>query len=255
MPVLKTPSFSLDRTWKTHQTLSWRRVMSIDGIRHIVTCGDLIVVAHQWKKLGVTYTMFWCPDSDFFDFWFNYFDLQHDYMHTSRQCRAALGPISRAERTVSGFHLVNVPPFQAYIEQHIMSHVRSRKNQHLYFQSLCAACCGLRKKRFNGLGTVTWLPFPGPDVLLSSEDELLWYLPKKVTKSILTATQRYIDEAPCVTQPATISDRNNVTLQRAYNMDPLNVIDWFLDGTDHDMKYVDMLLTMADIYDWHEPEL
>ena len=48
MPVLKTPGFSLDRTWKTHQTLSWRRVMSIDGIRHIVTCGELMVVAHQW---------------------------------------------------------------------------------------------------------------------------------------------------------------------------------------------------------------
>ena len=254
MPVLKTPGFSLDRTWKTHQTLSWRRVMSIDGIRHIVTCGELMVVAHQWQKQGQTYTMFWCTDSDFFDFWFMYFDLQHDYMHTSRQCKAALGPISRAERTVSGFHLINIPPFQAYIEHHIMSHVRSRKNMHLYFQNLCAATCGLRRKRFNGLGQVTWLPFPTPEQILDNEEELEWYLPKKVSRSIVKATKDYIDGVP-YEQPPLMSDRNRTTLRRSYNMDPENVIDWFMDGTDHDMKYVDMLLKMAEVYDWHEPEI
>ena len=254
MPVLKTPGFSLDRTWKTHQTLSWRRVMSLDGIRHIITCGDMIIVAHQWKKLGETYTMFWGPDTDFFDFWFSYFDLAHDYMHTSRQCKAALGPISRAERTVSGFHLINVPQFQAYIENHIMSHVRSRKNQHLYFQNLCAATCGIRKKRFNGLGVVQWLPFPTPAQILDNEEELEWYLPKKVSRSIVKATRNYIDGVTYELPPL-MSDRNRATLRRSYNMDPENVIDWFMDGTDHDMKYVNMLLTMAELYNWTEPEV
>lgn len=254
MPVLKTPGFSLDRTWKTHQTLSWRRTMSLDGIRHIITCGDMIVVAHQWQKQGQTFTMFWGPDTDFFDFWFSYFDLAHDYMHTSRQCKAALGPISRAERTVSGFHLINVPQFQAYIENHIVSHVRSRKNQHLYFQNLCAATCGLRKKRFNGLGVVQWLPFPTPAQILDNEEELEWYLPKKVTRSIVKATKSYIDGGS-YEPPQLMSDRNRTTLRRSYNMDPENVIDWFMDGTDHDMKYVDTLLTMAELYNWTEPEV
>ena len=254
MPVLKTPGFSLDRTWKTHQTLSWRRVMSIDGIRHIVTCGELMVVAHQWKKLGETYTMFWCTDSDFFDFWFTYFDLQHDYMHTSRQCKAALGPISRAERTVSGFHLINIPEFQSYIEHYIMSHVRSRKNQHLYFQNLCAATCGLRRKRFNGLGQVTWLPFPTPEQILDNEDELEWYLPKKVSRSIIKATKGYIDGVP-YTKPPLITDRHAASLKKAYNMDPENIAAWFMDDTDHDIAYIDMLLKMAEVYDWHEPEI
>lgn len=254
MPVLRTPGFSLDRTWKTHQTLSWRRVMSIDGIRHIVTCGELMVVAHQWSRQGETYTMFWCTDSDFFEFWFNYFDLQHDYMHTSRQCRAALGPISRAERTVSGFHLINIPQFQAYIEHHIMSHVRSRKNMHLYFQSLCAATCGVRKKHISGLGTVDWLPFPTPDQILDNKDELVWYLPKRVASSIVTATTKYVDCEP-YELPKLMSDKNEKKLEFSYNMDKYNVIDWFMDGTEHDMKYVNMLLTMADIYDWHEPEI
>ena len=254
MPVLKTPRFSLDRTWKTHQTLSWRRVMSIDGIRHIVTCGELMVVAHQWQKQGQTYTMFWCTDTDFFDFWFTYFDLQHDYMHTSRQCKAALGPISRAERTVSGFHLLNMPEFQGYIEHYIMSHVRSRKNMHLYFQNLCAATCGLRRKRFNGLGQVTWLPFPTPEQILDNEEELEWYLPKKVSRSIVKATKDYIDGVP-YEQPPLIADRNIATLERSYNMDVASITSWFMDGTDHDMKYIDTLLTMADHFNWSEPEI
>lgn len=254
MPVLKTPGFSLDRTWKTHQTLSWRRVMSIDGIRHIITCGELMVVAHQWQKQGETYTMFWGPDTDFFDFWFTYFDLQHDYMHTSRQCKAALGPISRAERSVSGFHLINIPEFQAYIEHHIVSHVRSRKNQHMYFQSLCAATCGLRKKRFNGLGQVTWLPFPTPEQILDNKEELDWYLPKKVAKSILAATDRYIQQVPYEC-PALMSQKNTALLQKSYNMEPESIASWFMDGTDHDLKYLDMLLTEADRYNWCKPEL
>ena len=254
MPVLKTPGFSLDRTWKTHQTLSWRRVMSIDGIRHIVTCGELMVVAHQWQKQGQTFTMFWGPDTDFFDFWFTYFDLQHDYMHTSRQCKAALGPISRAERTVSGFHLLNMPEFQGYIEQYIMSHVRSRKNMHLYFQNLCAATCGLRRKRFNGLGQVTWLPFPTPEQILDNEEELEWYLPKKVSRSIVKATKDYIDGVP-YDQPPLIADRNRATLERSYNMDVASITSWFMDGSDHDLKYIDTLLTMADHFNWSEPEI
>ena len=254
MPVLKTPGFSLDRTWKTHQTLSWRRVMSIDGIRHIVTCGELMVVAHQWQKQGQTFTMFWGPDADFFDFWFRYFDLQHDYMHTSRQCKAALGPISRAERTVSGFHLLNLPEFQGYIEHYIMSHVRSRKNMHLYFQNLCAATCGLRRKRFNGLGQVTWLPFPTPEQILDNEEELEWYLPKKVSRSIVKATKAYIDGI-AYEQPLLIADRNRATLERSYNMDVSSITSWFMDGSDHDLKYIDTLLTMADHFIWSEPEI
>ena len=228
--------------------------MSIDGIRHIVTCGDMIVVAHQWKKQGETFTMFWGPDTDFFDFWFNYFDLQHDYMHTSRQCRSALGPISRAERLVSGFHLINVPQFQSYIEQHIVTHVRSKKNMHLYFQNLCAACSGLRHKRFNGLGTVTWMPFPDPDTIMSSEEELYWYLPKRVAKSILRATQKYIDGAPYISRPL-VTDTHAKQLEHAYNMSTESIVEWFMDGTDHDMQYVDMLLTMADAHGWVEPEI
>ena len=254
MPVLKTPGFSLDRTWKTHQTLSWRRVMSIDGIRHIVTCGELMVVAHQWQKQGQTYTMFWGPDTDFFDFWFTYFDLQHDYMHTSRQCKAALGPISRAERTVSGFHLLNLPEFQGYIEYYIMSHVRSRKNMHLYFQNLCAATCGLRRKRFNGLGVVQWLPFPTPEQILDNEEELEWYLPKKVSRSIVKATRDYIDGVPYV-GPTLMSQKNIARLQKSYNMEPESVASWFMDGSDHDLKYIDTLLTMADHFNWSEPEI
>lgn len=254
MPVLKTPGFSLDRTYKTQQTYGWKRVMSLDGVRHIITSEDRILVAHQWKRQGETYTMFWGPDTEFFDFWFNYFDLQHDYQHTSRQCRAALGPMSRAERTVSGFHMINLPQFQSYIEHHIRSHVRSRKNALAYYSSLCAACCGVRHKTFSGLGSVKWVPFPTPEQVIEKQDEIYWYLPRKVGMSIINATNRYINNEPYELPPM-MSGKNMKTLQFSYNMDPENVIDWFMDGTDHDMKYVDMLLTMADAYNWSEPEI
>lgn len=254
MPVLKTPGFSLDRTHATRQTRGWKRVMSLDGIRHIVTCGDRIVVAHQWKKLGETFTMFWCSDEDFFDFWFNYFDLAHDYQKTSRQCRSALGPMSRAERCVSGFHLLNIPEFQLYIEQYINMHVKSYSNRLHYFNGLCAACCGMKKKRFNGLGSVKWVPFPTPEQVIEKQDELYWYLPRKVGMALINATMRYTNAEPYELPPA-MSEKNARSLEFSYNMDPLNVVSWFMDGTEHDMRYVDMLLTMADKYDWHEPEI
>lgn len=254
MPVLKTPGFSLDRTLATKQTYGWKRVMSIDGVRHIIVSGDRIVVAHQWKRQGQTFTMFWGPDTDFFDFWFTYFDLQHDYMHTSRQCRSALGPLSRAERCVSGFHLLNLPQYQEYIEAHIRSHVRSHKNALSYYNGLCAACCGVKHKTFNGLGSVQWVPFPTAEQVIEKQDELYWYLPRKVSMSIILATMKYVNGEEYELPPL-MSDKNASRLEHAYHMDPASIADWFMDGTDHDVKYMDTLLKMADKYDWAEPEI
>ena len=89
---------------------------------------------------------------------------------------------------------------------------------------------------------------------IEKQDEIYWYMPRKVGMSIINATNRYINNEP-YELPQLMSDKNMKTLQYSYNMDPENVIDWFMDGTDHDMKYVDMLLTMADAYNWSEPEI
>ena len=59
---------------------------------------------------------------------------------------------------------------------------------------------------------------------------------------------------PYETKPL-MSDTNIALLERSYHMSPESIASWFMDDTDHDMKYLDMLLTMADHFNWSEPEI
>ena len=73
MFYMQIPFFSLDKTFESGQNLLWKKIC--DG-KYIVTHRNKIVQVEQNRDRF----MFSCSQDDFYNIWFEYFDLGTDYM-------------------------------------------------------------------------------------------------------------------------------------------------------------------------------
>lgn len=83
MFVIEVPYLSLERIANTKQGLRWRKLSDPVVVRtrvdshskYIIPMGDKVIKVEQKKERFA----FSCNDEDFFNIWYNFFDLQFDY--------------------------------------------------------------------------------------------------------------------------------------------------------------------------------
>lgn len=252
MGVLKTPCFSLDETYKSLQCLKWQKIFTLDGPKHLIVCGDKLCIANQYKRLGQTYTFIAGSDNDLFDTWFDFFDLSYDYSYIGRSIRRSLGVLSYGQRMLNGLHLVNIPSHQLFFESFLLSKY-DRQRAAYWFEQLCAACCGVKHKKVPGALEILWTPVPTIDIVVEKyhEGELDWYMPPKLVSSLMIAVNKYITTGYI---PETTKDISEKLIGKYYNMTVDQYTEWFMDGSNHDRKYIRLLSNMVYRYKLYRVE-
>lgn len=243
MGVLQTPNFSLEKTTSSNQCLTLSKLWTIDGPKYTAVVGDKLCIANQYDRLGMTNTFVMGSDDDYFDTWFDFFDLKRDYLQVHRKFMRCMGPVSYAEKHLKGLHLVNVPSFQACMEDLFTDRFPKKKST-FWFEQLCAACCGVKHKSVPGIGSVQWCQVPTPDQVLEaySAGELDWYFPPNAVAQIVVRVRDYIDYGYFRSYEP--SKRDQQLIRRYYGFSFDEFCDWFLDD-EEDYDYLCVLLATA----------
>ena len=243
MGLLETPAFSLDNTYLSHQTIKWQRRLAADGVKHVVVMGSKLCVMSQRSRQQRVYTYLSAPEDELMSLWFYCLDLGRDYLEVERRFRACLGPVSSAQRQLSGMHDLNIPEFQLWLEQFFTSRLPLHRAVY-WMEQLCACCCGVKHKNVPGMGELLWTPVPTMEQLdkaLQSED-IWWHLPEGCVKQLQAEFSSYMDTGYVAGRE--LSKQDIRLVKRHYMMSPSEFHEWFLDG-EHDKAHLANLLWLA----------
>ncbi len=164
MFYIQIPFFNLDKTYATNQSLSWRRIS--DG-KYIITHKDKIVCVEQ-RKNNFTFS---CSEYDFYNTWYEYFDLGTDYMslHYLFRTDDEIKPLCVRG---SGIHILKQDFLQCIITGLICSVYKDVSKSKDVYDSLLKEIGKKRKNSIQGQ-QVTWYEFPSLDELVSKKNKLL----------------------------------------------------------------------------------
>lgn len=160
MFAITVPGFSLANTFDSRQSLMWRKVLTLDGECYIVVHRDMFCKVSQVKdRILVSGS-----EEDFYDVWFDYFDLSVDYTMLDMECKTMCYPVARASRQVDGVHMLNIDPIESMLTQLLWwkcDSIRARNR----LRMICDLAGTHKKRSYPGVGQVEVALIPTLDEL------------------------------------------------------------------------------------------
>lgn len=136
MFAITVPYLRIEQIFRTNQGLDWKRM---NENKYIVFNKDKIVNVNQ---LGEHLT-FSCSENEFFDVWYNYFDMQTDYSKVYNKVKAIDTQLSSSIKGIDGTRIIH----QDFLETMIYSLLR----KHCYNYDLQANKCMKQIKDICGI--------------------------------------------------------------------------------------------------------
>lgn len=177
MYVLTIPNFSLSQIYESCQDMSMKRIFGYERSAYLFFKGeDMIKVEQVGDRV-----LFSCTDDQFYDKWFDFFDLSTDYSVLNAAARRVKSSktVMDAARSSSGVHLLLQDPWECILKELMFDGCKpSVARQRL--ESIKEASTEERGKTLKGFGYIKWRPLPDPDKLESSMELLDWFCDTEV---------------------------------------------------------------------------
>lgn len=170
MYALKIPNFNLQHIYDSLQDISIRRIFGFERHGFMFFVKDKMLKVEQIDDR----CLFSCTDNDFYDMWFDFFDLSTDYSELNGIARKSRSDISIVARQGHGLHLLRQDPFECLLKE-VLFDGRSPKQARESLELVCEASTEQRGKTLKGYGHLRWHPLPDPDQLESSLELLDWF--------------------------------------------------------------------------------
>lgn len=167
MFALESPGFNLHDTFMSRQSLMWDMRPTLDGAAYTVVNGS-----HSCKVLQAKNRLLVSgSEEDFFDVWFNYFDLSTDYIELDKACGRLCYPISKASKLSNGVHMLNIDPFESMLTQTLWWKCDSKAARRK-LRLICERTGSHKKKNYNGIGSVEHCMIPTYDEFMKGKELL-----------------------------------------------------------------------------------
>lgn len=151
MFVIEVPYFDLNSTYNSKQVPRW---IKLHNYKYLVPYKDKTVIVEQNKDKII----FKCTAEEFYNLWFNYFDLETDYSQLNYKIQRANKKYKVVSRRGKGIHILNQDPFECYIYCKLVEFVGYDKAKHLLLR--IAQLYGIEHySTFDGVKG-TWYQFP-----------------------------------------------------------------------------------------------
>lgn len=164
MFVIEAPYLSLDQIYLSGQIFRWTKVR---GGKYIIPCGNKALKVEQVRNRLVLS----CSEKEFYDYWFDYFDLGTDYGSLNEKLKFCSEYLKICSVRGSGIHIVRQELFETIIS-FIVSQQQSIPRIRGILDKMCAVCGLTHHQAMRECGRVTWYEFPTPEVLLENKDKL-----------------------------------------------------------------------------------
>lgn len=156
MYVIECPYLDLNKVFASGQSMRTRRMS--DG-KYLVLDGNRYCKVIQQKERLV----FDCPEDDFYQYWFNYFDMQvpYDQIHYKIQAYADEQLLLQVNRA-KGVRLLRQDPFEVVVNA-ILCHGKTQYYGAIAVDQFVRAFGQKHTRSMAESGKVAWYSFPTPE--------------------------------------------------------------------------------------------
>lgn len=171
MYVIQVPNMNLDQIYLTGQSPRWIKLR--DG-KYIIPFRDKAVKIEQKKERF----MLNCNDEDFYNIWWNYFDLSFDYMDLNHKVRQADSDdkslLYISANRASGVHLLKQDLWEVMVLS-VLNTCCSNEAEYQYIIHELERVAGVKHTQaMREAGKVVWYEFPSPERLLGKLKNLTY---------------------------------------------------------------------------------
>lgn len=182
MFVIEIPYLSLERIANTKQGLRWKKISDPVAIRtrvdshskYIIPMGDKVIKVEQKKERFA----FSCNDEDFFNIWYNFFDLHFDYEKATTEIYHNTMPGTEMRKMLwkgQNLRILNHDLLETIITQ-VMVEGKPIWHAKYLVEMFCEKFGEKHKQSMLESGKVTWYGFPDIERLSKIEYEDLDFL-------------------------------------------------------------------------------
>ena len=158
MFVVNVPYFNLDQIYNSLQAPRW---IKLREMKYVVIHKEHVLKIEQQKQRLI----FSCSEDEFYNIWFNYFDLRTDYLIENNKIKRLGGKFKIPANRGNGIHILNQDPFEMYIFCKLVSKVGFNKATELMNRIACNY--GIEHKQsMREVGRIFWYEWPTPESLL-----------------------------------------------------------------------------------------
>lgn len=245
MFVIEIPYFNLNHIYDSGQAPRWICLSRSDEkAKYVIPYkGKALKIEQQRNKFDWTIHRFVmsCSEQDFYDIWFNYFDLSFDYREENLHIKRLGKKFKIVANRGHGIHILNQDPFEAYVLSYLITKVGYEKA----FKAInhISEICGIKHvQSMREAGRITWYEFPTPQMILENVDNLKrmgnvnkWL--KSECESIIkgehsAANDLYMLFALQSRNMFPISGIENVLIKN-FDCEPEEFADWYLDDIEN----------------------
>lgn len=171
MFVIELPCFNLDHIYNSGQAPRW---IKLKESKYIVPHKDKALKIEQqrdrfdWTKHRLIMN---CTEEDFYNIWFEYFDLRMDCLAENNKIKSLGGKFKVPANRGHGIHILNQDKFEAYVFSKIITNAGYERA--FVAMNHIAEACGIKHiQSMREAGKITWYEFPTPEMILENFDKL-----------------------------------------------------------------------------------
>ena len=251
MFVIEIPYFNLDHIYNSGQAPRWIKLK--EG-KYIVPYKDKALKIEQqrnrfdWTRHRIIMN---CTEDDFYNVWFEYFDLRTDYLKENCKVRKLGGKFKKIANRGHGVHILRQDIFEAFVLSRLIKNLGYEEAAKIL--NHIAEACGIKHvQSMREAGRITWYEFPTPEMILENFKNLC--LAGKASVWLKNVCQTIVHDGFDVGEYLmTTSDSGNElakllvlheadnfpldgikdTLAKNFDCDPEDFADWYLDKVEN----------------------
>lgn len=165
MFIIEVPYINLDQIYNSGQVPRW---IKLKESHYIIPHKDKALKIEQqrnrfdWTKYRLVMN---CSEEDFYNIWFNYFDLRVDYFYLNTKIKRIGKKFRRIAKRSDGIRVLNQDPFEVYIFSKLIENVGWEKAKEL--MNRIAMTYGIQHTQsMREAGRITWYEWPTPEIML-----------------------------------------------------------------------------------------
>ena len=175
MFVIEVPYFNLDHIYNSGQVPRWIQLsQSPEKSKYVVIHKDKALKVEQqrdrfdWKRHRFIMS---CTEEDFYNIWFEYFDLRMDCSIENDRIKRLGGKFKIPANRGHGIHIIKQDQFEAYVLSKIITNAGYGK-AFVAMNHIAETCGVCHKQSMRESGQITWYEFPTPEMILNKFNKL-----------------------------------------------------------------------------------
>ena len=171
MFVIEVPYFNLDHIYNSGQVPRWIKLRESKYV--VLYKNHSLKIEHQRDKYDLTrYRLIMsCSEKEFYNIWFDYFDLKTDYQKENINVKMLGGKFKVPANRGHGIHIIKQDNFEVYVYAKLIKYAGYNKAK--VAMNHIAETCGIKHiQSMREAGKVTWYEWPTPELILDNFDKL-----------------------------------------------------------------------------------